>query len=85
MSCNGYNTKVLHTFEIKLNGDKSLVASSPALLNATLPSESSHALMDASGSGHSDESWTSAHTLGSRMRRTSTSGSLSTTNASGCN
>ncbi|OAJ44496.1 hypothetical protein BDEG_27718 [Batrachochytrium dendrobatidis JEL423] len=106
MSCNGYNTKVLHTFEIKLNGDKSLVASSPALLNATLPSESSHALMDASGSGHSDEVLftgtdssgapvsrsirarslsSSAHTLGSRMRRTSTSGSLSTTNASGCN
>ncbi|KAH6583086.1 hypothetical protein BASA61_008178 [Batrachochytrium salamandrivorans] len=54
-SCSGYNTKVLHTFEIKSNGDKALVSSSPALLNTTLPLESPHSAGDLSGASYSND------------------------------
>ncbi|KAI8927607.1 zinc-ribbon-domain-containing protein [Entophlyctis helioformis] len=85
--CSGYNTKVLHTFEIKPDG-KPVITNSPALLNAALPSEPpmpygagspSIGLLEfpADAATRSRSLSGSSNTLGGRTRRPSAAGAAS--------
>nr|KAJ3404261.1 hypothetical protein HK105_003937 [Polyrhizophydium stewartii] len=76
-TCGGYNTKVLHTFEMKPDGGKTILETSPGLHPSASSAEQSAGQMDATGAGASSSTDPLFQTADAPVTRTARAGSLS--------